>query len=244
MPRSIQSFLGNVFVVGSSSDVGFSSYGGSDVFAARLLPNGGVSTTWWGTAGNDVVYGVVPSGNGGLVFGATDGVWPGGASAGGFDAFVQPISNYSVPSLVGTRQFGTAGSDSFNAAVQISYGMANTPGYLLVGLVSAPISGVPVRGSQGGSDVFIATYEQSGQSLIPRQVIATPDDESSPVVSTSGATDAIFVGFRTYGSFAGSNPGGSDFVISKYLFHDQLRSHWDYQSNPEDSRSGELSDKV
>ncbi len=229
-PKSIQSSLGYTYVVGSSSDPGFSGVGASDIFAARLGAGGVVTVTHWGTSGDDVVYGVVPTGSGGFVFGATSGTWPDRVSAGGFDAFAMRISSYQLPNPTFTVQYGTAGSDSFTGAAQIGYGVTGTSAYALTGLFSGALAGVPSRGVRGGVDVLLATWDLVDGRFTPRLQLGSAADEFGAVIVRSESTESLFLGFNTSGSYAGENPGGSDFVVSKFVFNDQLRVHWEYQS--------------
>lgn len=174
------------FVVGySSSDeiAGTTSVGGEDVLTSVFwfdsASNGGEYVPYWtlrsGTAGDDRVRNVDIHPDVGYVIlsGETSGTWPGQASAGGVDSFLQRIDTVMdgdtpVADIAWTQQVGSASDDS----VAGSSVLAMAP--VLFGSASGSVGGAGVI---GGVDAYF--YSFAGAATEPTVFqVGTEGDET------------------------------------------------------------------
>lgn len=180
---------------------------GCDVFLAKYDRNG--NQRWvrqFGTTGSDWAYGMTASTSGDVYLtGLTDGLFPGRASAGGFDAFVTKYDKNGNQKWV--RQFGTADYD-VAGAVAISrlgdvYVVGRTGGAL------------PGQTDTEGPDAFVARFDSKGTEKWARQFGSSGNDGASSVaVSAAGA---VLIAGYTDGVLPGqASAGGNDVFVGRF----------------------------
>ena len=161
----------SVYVTGSTygSLGGNSAAGNLDAFIAKYDIMGGLLTfKQFGTADYDETTGIaIDSAGNAYVSGYTQGALS-GLSAGGYDAF---IAKYDTTGNLTFKQFGTAGYDSANG---IAIDNANNV------YVTGSTEGVLNGKNAGGSDVFIAKYDSTG-NLTFKQFGTSNDDEGRSI---------------------------------------------------------------
>ncbi|MFC6685210.1 hypothetical protein ACFQGA_12475 [Marinobacter koreensis] len=161
---------------------GTANKGGEDVISSVYwfdeASNGGEYVPKWtartGTSGNDRVREAKINEESGYVvlFGETDGIWPGEQSAGGYDSFAQRIDTVvdgsnETPVVAWTQQVGASTDDS------VAGGNESGVSPLVFGSASGSVGGAAVI---GGIDGFF--YSANGGEASPdvRQVGSDADD--------------------------------------------------------------------
>jgi hypothetical protein len=198
---------GNAYVAGHVNGFlpGQSQVEGLDAYIRKYDSNGiEVWTRQFGTTFVDQPLGVAADASALYVAGWTEGVFAGGASAGGRDAFVRKCDLNG--NEVWTRQFGTSSSD---AVTSISM---DASGIYVGGLTDGALAGG--GGSAGGTDAFVRKYDLSGNVVWTRQFgTSTTDDVISIAVDVSG----VYIVGETLGALPGGvNTGSFDGFVRKY----------------------------
>ncbi|MCH7792788.1 MAG: hypothetical protein IID31_10990, partial [Planctomycetes bacterium] len=159
--------------------------------------------TQFGTTGIDIAYALAPDGIGGvMVAGYTEGSL-GGPNVGGQDAFLARYDEFGNQLWV--VQIGSADSDSVRALSSDGAGGVMVAGYTRHNL------GGP---SAGGTDVFLARYDDTGNQLWIRQ-FGTSSNELARALAPDGAGGVIVAG-STSGSLGGPSAGSSDAFLARY----------------------------
>jgi len=180
-------------------------------------------THQFGSAEPDITAGIAVADDGTiLAAGYTMGAVGAGASAGGFDVFVQAIGPDGEPSWA--RQLGS-GDDDFAEAIA-----AGPEGRIaVVGQTDGGLAGP----SSGETDGFLVVLDARGVTLWER-TLGTPADDVASGVAFAPDGSLIVAGW-TGGDLAGSSAGGEDaFLVA---FDAQGAERWDRQfGTPEDDR--------
>ncbi len=203
----VESDGSGLYVVGYTDGTfpGERNWGGRDAFLRKYDADGNaIWTRQFGSPADDRALALAADASAGYVVGGTDGLFPGGTTSGGPDAFLRKYD--ADGSAVWTRQFGTASYDfAFGVAVGVSdvYVTGRTDGTL------------PGETGMGREDVFLRKYDVDGDVVWTRQFGTSSYDISFGVV-VDGA--AVFVAGRTSGTFPGeTNLGGStDAFLRRY----------------------------
>jgi hypothetical protein len=141
---------------------------------------------------------------------------------GGKDAFVAKFDNngnlLKGSSNFAPVQFGSAGDDHANAIAVDARGFVTVVG---------GTSGSLYATNQGGSDIFVVSFDNLGNVLFKRQIGTTGDDEAFGVttdglndVYVTGSTSSVPLG-PTSGNLFGINQGGADIFAVKLDNHTQ-----------------------
>jgi len=180
-------------------------------------------THQFGSAEPDITAGIAAADDGTiLAAGYTMGAVDAGASAGGFDVFVQAIGPDGEPSWA--RQLGS-GDDDFAEAIA-----AGPEGRIaVVGQTDGGLAGP----SSGETDGFLVVLDARGVTLWKR-TLGTPADDVASGVAFAPDGSLIVAGW-TGGDLAGSSAGGEDaFLVA---FDAQGAERWNRQfGTPEDDR--------
>jgi len=180
-------------------------------------------THQFGSAEPDITAGIAVADDGTiLAAGYTMGAVGAGASAGGFDVFVQAIGPDGEPSWA--RQLGS-GDDDFAEAIA-----AGPEGRIaVVGQTDGGLAGP----SSGETDGFLVVLDARGVTLWERTLGTPADDVASGV--TFAPDGSLVVAGWTGGDLAGSSAGGEDaFLVA---FDAQGAERWNRQfGTPEDDR--------
>jgi len=180
-------------------------------------------THQFGSAEPDITAGIAVADDGTiLAAGYTMGAVGAGASAGGFDVFVQAIGPDGEPSWA--RQLGS-GDDDFAEAIA-----AGPEGRIaVVGQTDGGLAGP----SSGETDGFLVVLDARGVTLWKR-TLGTPADDVASGVAFAPDGSLIVAGW-TGGDLAGSSAGGEDaFLVA---FDAQGAERWNRQfGTPEDDR--------
>ena len=198
---------GNAYISGSTNgDFGSFDAGGEDAFLTKFDSSG--NKLWTKQIGNmssddySLSVAVDASGNA-YISGYTDGVL-GSSSAGAEDAFLTKLD--SSGSEVWTSQIGSSNIDySFSVAVD---GSGNV-------YISGYTGGVLGDSSAGGTDAFLTKFDSLGNVLWTQQIGTSAWDQSNSV-----AVDALgnaYISGYTNGDLGGTNAGGSDAFLVKYV---------------------------
>ena len=186
-------------------------------------PPEGAWTHQFGSAEPDITAGIAVADDGTiLAAGYTMGAVGAGASAGGFDVFVQAIGPDGEPSWA--RQLGS-GDDDFAEAIA-----AGPEGRIaVVGQTDGGLAGP----SSGETDGFLVVLDARGVTLWER-TLGTPADDVASGVAFAPDGSLVVAGW-TGGDLAGSSAGGEDaFLVA---FDAQGAERWDRQfGTPEDDR--------
>ncbi|MGH2635987.1 MAG: DUF1996 domain-containing protein [Actinomycetota bacterium] len=201
---AISADAGGVTVVGSTDGrlPKQRALGGVDFFVARFGSSG--RQHWvrqFGTRKDDRATAVVGTSGGTFIAGATGGVL-GNRVGGPTDAFVARVD--SAGELIWLRQFGSPAADeaaglSFRAGVLYAVGW----------------TGGDLRGEflGGGSDGFVAAFENNGRQRWRRQLGTPGADRMTAVVARA---DGLFVAGSTDGTLPDQTPaGGLDAFAAK-----------------------------
>jgi hypothetical protein len=173
-------------------------HGTFDVFVTRLSPTGArIWTRQFGTAGDDLCYGIAVDASGIYLAGSTSGALNSmpTTSLGPINAFVTKLS--ATGAHLWTRLTGTTGARTFGNAIAIdssgnSYVTGDTDGSL----------GAP---NQGLYDVFVT-------KLWTAQAGTTADDFSEGIAVNAAGTTVVITG-STRGALAGLYNGAADVYI-------------------------------
>jgi len=180
-------------------------------------------THQFGSAEPDITAGIAVADDGTiLAAGYTMGAVEAGASAGGFDVFVQAIGPDGEPSWA--RQLGS-GDDDFAEAIA-----AGPEGRIaVVGQTDGGLAGP----SSGETDGFLVVLDARGVTLWER-TLGTPADDVASGVAFAPDGSLVVAGW-TGGDLAGSSAGGEDaFLVA---FDAQGAERWNRQfGTPEDDR--------
>jgi len=180
-------------------------------------------THQFGSAEPDITAGIAVADDGTiLAAGYTMGAVGAGASAGGFDVFVQAIGPDGEPSWA--RQLGS-GDDDFAEAIA-----AGPEGRIaVVGQTDGGLAGP----SSGETDGFLVVLDARGVTLWER-TLGTPADDVASGVAFAPDGSLVVAGW-TGGDLAGSSAGGEDaFLVA---FDAQGAERWNRQfGTPEDDR--------
>ena len=180
-------------------------------------------THQFGSAEPDITAGIAVADDGTIIAaGYTMGAVGAGASAGGFDVFVQAIGPDGEPSWA--RQLGS-GDDDFAEAIA-----AGPEGRIaVVGQTDGGLAGP----SSGETDGFLVVLDARGVTLWER-TLGTPADDVASGVAFAPDGSLVVAGW-TGGDLAGSSAGGEDaFLVA---FDAQGAERWNRQfGTPEDDR--------
>jgi WD40 repeat protein len=195
---------GNIYFAGTTGGTlaGQSSSGEDDAFVRKYDSAGNVVwTRQFGTSDDDRSSFAWADTNGNVyVAGNTQGALPTFTSAGQSDAFVRKYDSNGNEAW--TRQFGTSQPDIATAvqgdASGVVYVIGSTDGTL------------PGQTSAGSADGFIREYDANGNVLRTRQFGTAGFDD---VLALSVATDALYLGGRTDGSFMPNEGTFDGFLI-------------------------------
>ncbi|MEE9269054.1 MAG: T9SS type A sorting domain-containing protein [Candidatus Krumholzibacteria bacterium] len=205
-PSGIATGASGIFVVGSTLGQfnGQVHLGSFDVFVRKYNADGSVAwTRQFGSSNSDEASGVAVHSGDIYVTGWTNGVLPGEAALGHFDAFVGKLD--SAGNVVWVRQFGSL---SFDRAYSVT---ANASGVYVTGQAGYSLPGEIHLGS---ADVFVRKYDFDGNEVWTHQFGTSADDLGAGVsVHPSG----LYVVGRTSAALPGEvSSGNFDAFIRKY----------------------------
>ena len=185
---------GNRVYVAGSTQGGFPmqpNLAGTDAYVTAFDADGDLQwTRQFGTATDDVAYGVAADGSGVYVLGWTGAALPGESYAGGVDSFVRKYGPDGT--VLWTRQFGTSGDDYGNDVA------VNSSGVFVVGQTSGGFPGQP---NPMGTDAFAGRFDtgDGGGGWI-HQLGSDGGDYGFGVAAVRGAA---YVGVNTTGDMPG-----------------------------------------
>ncbi len=198
--------IGDVYTTGyTSGSLEGTNAGGADAYLRKYDSTGNeLWTRQFGTSSNEYGRSVTVDAIGDVyITGNTFGGSLGGASAGGFDAYLRKYD--SAGNELWTHQFGTNSTDeSWSVAVDA------VGGVYITGDTSGSLGGT----NSGGTDAFLVKYDSAGNELWTHQFGTSVSD-----VSYSVAVDAVgsvFLSGYTSGSLEGINAGGRDAFLIKF----------------------------
>jgi hypothetical protein len=196
---------GNAFITGTTggSLPGNLSAGQMDIFLARLDPTGNLAIRQFGTAFDDISYGVALDGSGNVyITGTTGGGLDGNTSLGRSDVFLTKFDPNGIK--LGSRQLGTTGDD-------IGFGLAvDSSGNVYITGSAGGITGTSVF-----SEIFLAKVDSSGIFLF-LQLLATPFIDIGYGVAVDSSANAFITG-STDGNLDGNTSAGlSDIFLAKF----------------------------
>ena len=181
--------------------------GNLDLFLASYDIDG--NQKWFyqsGTSNADVTYGLTIDSSSNLyVVGSSNGNLDGNTNLGGQDAFIMKFNSS------GTRQWTTLiGTTSDDLAFSVA---ADDSGNIYIaGTTKGSLNG---NVNVGGSDIFLAKYNSSGNQLWTRSIATIGDDSSTGLVIDKSQN--IYITGYVNGSLNGNtHAGGNDAVILKY----------------------------
>jgi hypothetical protein len=186
-------------------------HGTFDVFVTRLSPTGArIWTRQFGTAGDDLCYGIAVDASGIYLAGSTSGALNSmpTTSLGPINAFVTKLS--ATGAHLWTRLTGTTGARTFGNAIAIdssgnSYVTGDTDGSL----------GAP---NQGLYDVFVTKFSPTGLQLWTAQAGSLAADFSEGIAVNAAGTTVVITG-STRGDLAGGNAGAGTTDIHIHSFN-------------------------
>jgi hypothetical protein len=198
---------GNVYVAGYTEGGlgGEANSGGADAFLAKYDPAGNLLwTRLLGTADKDWALGLAVDGSGNAYMtGYTYGNMPGWTNQGEADIFVAKFDTAGTRQWV--AQLGTAGMDEGNGVA-----VDGTGNIYVTGFTEGSLDGTNV----GGSDIFLAKYDTSGNQLWVKQ-LGSPGTDWAWAVAVDGSGNPYITGY-TKGNLDGTNQGNSDIFLAKY----------------------------
>jgi len=156
-----------------------------------------------GSAGDDFSWGVAADSSSNVyITGGTKGDL-GGSNAGGYDGWVAKYDGQGNQQWV--KKLGTPGDDK-------SWGVAvdSNGNIYITGDTTGSLGG----SNAGGSDAWVAKYDNNGDRLWIQQ-LGTAGDDNSYGVAIDGS-DNIYITGGTTGNLAGSNAGDYDAWVAKY----------------------------
>jgi hypothetical protein len=198
---------GNIYITGSTrgSLPGWNSSGGKDIFLAKVDSSGNlIFTQQFGTAQDDVAYGIaIDTGGNVYVTGSSGGIL-GTTSAGGLDIFLAKFD--SSGNRIFTQQFGTAQDDiGYGVVVDISGNI----------YITGSTKGILGSSSFGLQDVFLAKFNSSWVNQFIVQFGSGQDDVGYSI-ALSG-TDNIYITGSTAGNLPGNTSSGlTDIFLAKF----------------------------
>lgn len=217
---------GNSYITGEYEtttyfgSIALTSRGNNDVFVAKYDTNGNL--VWVrnlaGGGGNDRGLSISTSAGNVYISGRFQGTaYFGGTqvvTSGGIDIFVAKYTTAGVFQWV--KKAGGSGDDEGHAISSDLAGNAYVTGYFTG---TANFSGTSVT-SKGGTDVFIAKYNSSGNILWVKRAGAGANDAGNAIKADNSGRIFVTGGFR-YTSYFGSIPitapgGNSDVFIVRY----------------------------
>jgi hypothetical protein len=181
--------------------------GSTDIVFARLGPTAiPVWARQIGTSAVDQAYGIAVDGIGNVfVCGETSGNLLGETNAGSNDAFL--VKYDATGAFLWCRLLGTSAGETARGVAVDQFGDA-----YICGSTSGSLGGP----SAGGSDIFVAKFEASGDLLWTRQSGTSDLFESSSGVALDAAGNVLACG-STAGNLEGEvNAGSSDAFVVKY----------------------------
>ncbi len=191
---------GGVILGGSTDgDLAGANAGGSDVWLAHFDALG--NQVWLrqlGSPFNDEVTAGVTDGAGGLYVGGNTPGSFGGPHMGAQDAWIGRFD--SSGNNVWLRHLGTETADALNALAEAPSGGVYVAGITLGSLGVA-------HGAIGGLDVWLAQYDQSGNSLWIRQVGTTGSDKV--LAAAADTLGGVYLTGSTTASWAAPYVGGA-----------------------------------
>ncbi|MCH8270363.1 MAG: hypothetical protein IH985_04025 [Planctomycetes bacterium] len=207
---------GGVMVAGiTEGSLARPNAGKADAFLARYDESG--NQLWirqFGSFGIDRANALAPDGAGGvMVAGYTEGSI-GGLTAGLDDIFLARFDGTGIRLWI--RQFGTSSLDRATALATDSMG-----GVMIAGYTEGTLGGG--AGNGGGSDVFLARYDEAGNQLWLRRTGGGSDDLRPGGLTPDGAGGA-FVASNREG--APGTPNAGDTRVLLTYFDGAGRSIW------------------
>jgi Beta-propeller repeat len=198
---------GNIYITGSTggSLPGWTSSGGKDIFLAKVDSSGNILfTEQFGTAQDDVAYGIAIDTSGNIYITGSTGGNLGATSAGGLDIFLTKFD--SSGNRIFTQQFGTNQDD-------IGYGVVVD----IIGniYITGSTKGILGSSSFGLQDVFLAKFNSSWVNQFIVQFGSGQDDVGYSI-ALSG-TDNIYITGSTGGNLPGNTSSGlTDIFLAKF----------------------------
>lgn len=196
----------NVFVGGQTSGALVGTSAGSDDAWIAVFNNAGqhLWTHQLGSNSADWLTALVPqpAPNGFYCGGGTTGAL-GGPNAGGTDAWLASYYD-EVDGWVWKRQLGTSAFDTLTTT------SVATQGIIVGGDTSGSLGGV----NAGGSDIWLARYNDAGSQLWIRQA-GTSGTEHLNGSAPDGAGGVYLCGSTT-AAFGGAHAGGTDAWLARY----------------------------
>ncbi len=209
--------LGNAWITGFTvGDFGGGNQGGNNNFDAFVLKVNSSGTLVFsnnlGTSGDDYAQSLSRDSLGNIwITGATQGDFGGGNQGGSqsLDAFIAKYD--AAGTLLLSSNLGTSANDR-----ALGIALDPTGNAWVTGSTEGNFGG----GNGGGSDAFIAKFENSGSLLFSKN-LGTSADDLGLAIGLDALGNAFITGY-TYGNFGGGNQGGSsvslpyDAFIAKY----------------------------
>src|SRR3989338_3029448 len=197
---------GNIYIAGITTGAlsGQINLGLSDAFVRKYSSDGAVLwTRQFGTSVSDSARTVQVDATGVYVSGDTSGAFSGQANFGGTDVFLVKF-DFSG-NVLWTRQFGASGNENNRGGL-----IQDSRVLYVAGATDGTFSG---QTNSGGTDAFVAKYDQNGNLLWITQFGTSEYDDTFGI--TFGAS-AVYVGGGTEGTFSGeTSSGGGDALITK-----------------------------
>jgi|GEM_PF-3007753 len=200
---------GNIYLAGvTSGDLGDTENAGlTDILLVKFDGDG--NQLWsrqLGTSATDEARGVASDANGNIYLaGVTSGDLGDDASVGSLDAFL--IKFDGDGNRLWSRQLGTSATDIATGVVSDAQG--NT---YLVGWTRGDLGG---NANAGGEDIFLGSFDSSGNNKWTRQLGSDSNDEA--VAVTSDANGNIYLVGWTRGNLEGNtNLGDKDGLLVKF----------------------------
>jgi hypothetical protein len=225
---------GNAFITGTTYGAlgGGTNSGQGDVFLSKYNNSGTLGyTKQLGSSNADDYDGshsvAVGSSGNVIITGMTTGSL-GGPNQGVSDAFLAKYNDLGASgTLTWTKQLGTSSAEYSNAVTVDGSGNA-----FITGTTGGELGGA----NQGGDDVFLAKYNDSGTQVWKRQFGTSGADGSSSVALDT--TGNIFISGSTSGALAGTNHGSYDAFLVKYNASGILQWKKQYGTSGEDYITG------
>ena len=198
---------GNIYITGSSGGVlGTTSAGGLDIFLAKFDSSGNrIFTQQFGTAQDDIGYGVVADNSGNIyITGSTKGIL-GSSSFGLQDVFLAKFNSSWVNQFI--VQFGSGQDD-----VGYSIALSGTDNIYITGSTAGNLPG---NTSSGLTDIFLAKFNSSGANQFLQQLGTTGRDIGN-CVAVDGAGNVYVAGSTEGGLLGNSAFGLSDIFLAKF----------------------------
>ena len=218
--------FGDVYISGTTAgDLGRTEPGSRDAFLAKYDTLGNLLwTRQLGTRRFDESYALATDSSGNAFISGRTGGNLAGTAAGLDDVFLAKYDG--AGNLAWSRQYGSASSESADAAAVDGLGNVYITGHTLGDLFGTPI---------GDYDVFLAKFDTNGTLLWNRK-FGTPSADW-PHGLVADAQGNVFVSGRTGGDLAAQSVGNDDAFVLKFdptgenVWSYQLGStSWDYRA--------------